>query len=118
MVVEVVEVRPAVHHAIEAAVATGWGQRRVLGVEEEVQGVAGHDEVDEHDRKVEQVLHGVHGQPRPRPGVLVQMVQILRMTNGRRSGRQVVKYFANIFERLHSSHTQQCSNRARTCTLS
>ena len=53
VVVQVVEVRPAMQNAVEPAVAAGRRECRVLRVEEKVHGMARHDEVYEHDREVQ-----------------------------------------------------------------
>ena len=81
VVVQVMEVRAAVQHAVKPAVAAGRRQRRVLRVEEKVQRVARNHEVYEHHREVEKVLHRVHGQTGPRARVLVEVMQILRVPN-------------------------------------
>ena len=49
-------------------------QRRELGIEEEVQRMAGDDKVDGHHAEVQNVLDRMHGKTGPGPRVRVHMV--------------------------------------------
>jgi hypothetical protein len=63
---------------LEAVMAGSRGKRAGLfAVEEEVDGMGWDNEMDQDDTEVEEVLDGMHGQPGPRAGIGVFVVQIM-----------------------------------------
>merc|ERR1719231_567841 len=79
---EVVEVRAgrdlALHNrALEPVMATRWGQRSMLRVEEEVDRMTRNEHVRDDHRKVEQVFNRMHRKSRPRAWVGVLVVEVV-----------------------------------------
>ena len=81
-VMEVVKIRargqPALEDgAFEPVMPPRRRQGRVLGVEEKMDRVRRHHEVDQDHAEIQEMLHGMHGQPGPRAGVDVLVMQIM-----------------------------------------